>query len=295
MPLQKKQFVKTIAELKKFLESSLVEYYGQKEAESLSRIVLRHITGYSAAEMILHSKDTLSETDLEKLYGFRKRLLNWEPVQYILGESAFLDIRVKVDPSVLIPRPETEELVLLADRYLNESCKKNLRLLDIGTGSGCIAIALKNMNPDSVVSALDVSEKALGVARENAAMNSAEIDFRKQNILNFEEEGPFPCKFDMIISNPPYVTESDKLLMHKNVLDHEPATALYISDEDPLIFYRKIAEFARLNLADGGVIFLEINENYAEQLKSLYLAFGFPEIEIRKDLSNRDRFAIIHS
>lgn len=287
--------MKTLAESKSKLISSLISLYGLNEAESLARAAVAFLTGYSPVEQVLHKNDVLTDSILEKLENFQLRLSQYEPLQYILGETEFLGRKFIVDSSVLIPRPETEELVLLADRFIKENFKKNLKILDIGTGSGCISIALKHKNPDSEISALDISEEALVVARKNAAMNSTEIDFRKYNILNFEQEVPFSFTFDMIISNPPYVTESEKMLMQKNVLDHEPATALYVSDEDPLIFYRKIAEFARLNLADGGVIFLEINENYAEQLKSLYLASGFKKTEIEKDLSGRDRFAIIHS
>lgn len=287
--------MKTLAQSKVLFVASLKELYGQQEAESLSRIVFQHLTGFSFLDQVMHQYDVLSEETTTKLGNILKRLLRWEPIQYITGETEFLDLKLKVNASVLIPRPETEELVQLVQKSIKENRKKDISILDIGTGSGCIAIALRKMNPDHEVVAVDISDEALTVAKQNAELNAAEVKFMKYDILDDFQESSFTLKFDIIVSNPPYVTESDKMLMRRNVLDFEPESALYVSDEDPLLFYRKIAEFARLNLSDGGVIFLEINESYSEQLKSLYLAFGFKEIEIEKDLSGRDRFAIIHS
>lgn len=285
--------LKTLAQSKVLFLDSIKELYGQQEAESLARIVFQYLTGYSFVDQVMHQNDVPPDDTEAKLKNIMERLLHWEPVQYIFGETDFLDLRIKVNPSVLIPRPETEELVLMAEKIIRQKGFAGKKLLDIGTGSGCIAISLKKRIPELEITAVDISETALETARKNANDNNATVDFKKFDILNFQLEEPLSERFDIIISNPPYVTELDKMLMQRNVLDFEPATALFVSDNDPLLFYRKIAEFARINPASGGVILLEINENYGEELKSLYLALGFKKADIKTDLSGRNRFAII--
>ena len=219
-------------------------------------------------------------------------LLTHKPLQYILGKAQFLELEFVVDKHVLIPRPETEELVQSAIHELRTvvtDINFPFKLIDIGTGSGCIAITLKNFFPDMVAFALDVSEDALQVARINAQNNRAEVVFCQADILDPETLEGLP-EFDLIISNPPYILEKEKNQMQKNVLDFEPAIALFVPDDQPLVYYEAIADFANQNLRTGGYIFLEINESFGEEVKLLYLKHGFQNVEVIKDLSGKDRF-----
>jgi len=212
------------------------------------------------------------------------RLKNFEPIQYILGETEFYGLKLAVNPFVLIPRPETEELVQwIIKSQLPENCK----ILDIGTGSGCIALALKNELKNAEVFGTDISENALVVARQNAIKNNLDVDFFQADILKWEK---IDWKtFDVIVSNPPYIRESEKKLIHPNVINHEPASALFVADSNPLVFYRSIAIFAKKQLSGNGLLFFEINENLGSEMKKMLICFGFSEIEIRKDINRKNR------
>ncbi len=238
----------------------------------------------SKSEMILNPHLEISESELLKfLYGI-KQLKKNRPIQYVAGKTWFYDIEIKVREGVLIPRPETEELVA----WIIQDCSSMISILDIGTGSGCIPLAVKNKLKDSIVYGFDISQKALGIAKENAALLGLEIQFSAFDILNWELF-PQENKFDVIVSNPPYIPVSDKQMMHKNVLDYEPDLALFVSNDDPLVFYKSIVEFAYLNLNLSGKLFLEIHESYGCEIMEVLKDSGFTNIELRQDLQGKDR------
>ena len=277
-----------VRDCRKYYASELEKIYGSDEANALITILLEHYFGIDRVKIAFDPELRLSESELLTLHFAVKELLKSKPVQYILGETEFCGMRFFVDENVLIPRPETEELV-------NQlvSCSVNhhpsFRILDIGTGSGCIAISLAKLLKNSVVTAVDVSEKALKVAKKNAESNGVNVNFIKDDILNPQNPELLESKFDIIVSNPPYVCESEKSEMRANVLDYEPSSALFVSDNDPLIFYRKILEFAQKTLKPDGEIWFEINEKLGTEMKNLCIEKGFENVEIIKDFRERDR------
>jgi len=212
------------------------------------------------------------------------RLGNWEPVQYILGRTEFYGLPFKVDQRVLIPRPETEELV---DWIIGQEGTRKVSILDIGTGSGCIAVALSARMPGAGMWACDIQKEALEVAGENAHRNGVEINFFSFDMLN--EQSNLPCKFDVMISNPPYVRELEKAFMRRNVLDYEPSVALYVPDDDPLKFYRSIALLARKYLNDGGSLYLEINEKFPQEVVKLLKNAGLYVVEVKRVRGGKSR------
>ncbi len=233
-----------------------------------------------------HPIEPLSEEEMSNLKEVTSRLNNHEPIQYIFGETEFYGLPFFVSPSVLIPRPETEELV---HHILEKHEGKSKTILDIGTGSGCIPITLKKKNPNFEVFALDVSKDALAVTQDNITENEVQIQLVHEDILNPEGIEELP-DFDIIISNPPYITEDEKSLMHKNVLEHEPSLALFVDNDTPLIFYKAIAEFGLKKLKKGGNIYTEINEQFGDETKALYESLGYTDVEIHKDLNGKDRY-----
>jgi release factor glutamine methyltransferase len=223
----------------------------------------------------------ISSEEKEKFESAIYRLSQHEPIQYIIGETEFFGLKFKVDKNVLIPRPETEELVQWILNDIKESrTPSKLRILDIGTGSGCIAISLAKNLPNAEIFALDISEKALKTARENADSNKVKVNFIQADILNMEA---LTEKFDLIVSNPPYVREMEKAEMHRNVLENEPDLALYVKDTDPLIFYRKIAKLAEESLIKDGSLYFEINQYLANETKEILKNTGF-KTELKKDI-----------
>ena len=220
------------------------------------------------------------ESDLE-------RLVSGEPFQYVMGQTEFCGLPFKVTPAVLIPRPETEELV--TSIIAENAGRTGLSVLDIGTGSGAIAVTLAKKLPGAMVTALDVSDDALAVASENAEANNVSVSFLKFDILG---DAALPGRYDLIVSNPPYVPERDKAVMHRNVLEHEPALALFVPDDRPLLFYEAIAEKAVTALNAGGRLYLETYEDYHPELKQLLENYGFVNIESRHDLFGRSRFVV---
>lgn len=266
-------------------------------------ILLEHYFNINRVKIALEQELRLSESELLTLHFAVKELLKNRPIQYIIGETEFCGMRFFVNENVLIPRPETEELVekLAVSSYQFSSFRPkrsevekspaNVSILDIGTGSGCIAISLAKLIPNSDVTAVDVSEKALEVARKNAEANGVNVHFVLDDILNsnVQTHGRASQQFDIIVSNPPYVCESEKSEMRANVLDYEPSTALFVPDNDPLIFYRKILEFAQKTLKPAGEIWFEINEKFGEEMKNLCFVMGFKNVEILKDFRGKDR------
>lgn len=263
----------------------LAPLYGDGEAKAMTRLIFHSLKGWSFTDMIIHEGDEVSDYMSEKIEGILRRLLLNEPIQYILGEAYFYGMNLKVDRSTLIPRPETEELVDLIVKKWGEQA--DLRVLDIGTGSGAIAMALSRNLPFSKLTAIDISEEALKVAKSNAEMLKAKIEFLQKDIFEFEAAD---ASFDIIVSNPPYIDESEKADMEANVVEYEPHTALFVPDATPLIFYSRIAGIAAKALTDGGSLYFEINPRHAQELTRLLANDGFSDVEIHKDLHGKERF-----
>ena len=280
-----------IADIIKHYELMLNELYDSNSSNQLLRELISYYINIPFNEVSLFFNKRVSESQLLDIHFGVKRLLQNEPIQYIIGETEFLDLRIKVNPNTLIPRPETEELVMKIEERLDKSSSENLSIIDIGTGSGCIAIAIQKITKAKVIG-IDFSEEALKTAKENAEINNAEVDFRKVDFLNESERNKLP-KFDIIISNPPYVQNSEKEMMAKNVLDFEPNSALFVENNNPLIFYKAIAEFAKTHLNKGGNIWLEINEYLAEETAELFRN-EFNNSEIIIDFRDNARFIHIY-
>jgi release factor glutamine methyltransferase len=255
--------------------------------------VIEHITGLTRSARLIHQTDSLTAAQESTFHTFQKELLQWRPVQYVLGEAWFCGMKFFVDERVLIPRPETEELVEELRREIESRKSKvesepPIQVLDVGTGSGCIAISLKKKKPEWDIWAVDLSTDALFVARQNAKNLGAEIHFEAVDILDKESRADLPV-FDIIVSNPPYIPVKDKAAMRENVLLHEPQQALFVSNDDPLIFYREIIFFAAGHLKPGGNLFFEIHEQLAEQVLSLLSASNYLQIILKQDMQGRDR------
>ncbi|MCO7158004.1 peptide chain release factor N(5)-glutamine methyltransferase [Bacteroides eggerthii] len=268
------------------IRRALQESYSVQEAANLSRIVCCEMLGQTTIDYYLGKDIILSSKEMQKLNGILARLLNFEPIQYIQGTARFLERSYHVAPGVLIPRPETEELVEVMLREI----PPDARILDIGTGSGCIAISLSKAFPNAKVTAWDVSEDALCIARRNNDDLQASVCFVKQDVLAWRGDGG-QC-YDVIVSNPPYITESEKQEMERNVLDWEPFSALFVPNNDPLLFYRRIGELGRMMLVDGGRLYFEINRAYGEATAMMLCGQGYTGIRILKDISGNDRFVI---
>jgi release factor glutamine methyltransferase len=268
------------------LVSEITSVYEENEAKSIIYLLLEHELQLSKTDIFL-DKNIIQSFDFQEII---KRIKAQEPIQYIIGETEFYGRKFKVTPDTLIPRPETEELVYLVlnNNFSTPNPQSLIPILDIGTGSGCIAISLACELPDAQVYAYDISEDALKIAKENAEMNKANIIFEKVDIL----KKPFTVHhspFTVIVSNPPYVMNSEKAEMEKNVLDYEPHLALFVEDNDPLIFYRKIAEFASKNLINNGLCVVEINQALGLETAELFWNQGFSSVEVMKDMFGKDR------
>ncbi|SCW49692.1 peptide chain release factor N(5)-glutamine methyltransferase [Mucilaginibacter sp. NFR10] len=265
--------------------------YDTKETEAVTLLVVAEVTGLSRASIKAFPEKELTEDQAAQIKNILTELKTGKPIQYIFGIAEFYGLPFKVNSFVLIPRPETEELVewiLFGAGERRKAKGERFSVLDIGTGSGCIAISLKKNLADADVSAIDISKGALETAKENALLNEVEVNFILADILNIGP-GKEEAQYDIIVSNPPYVTLDDKKQMHSNVTDFEPHTALFVPEHDPLIFYRAIADFALSNLIAGGLLFFEINENLGNETVELLAGKGFKNIELRKDMSGRDR------
>ncbi len=264
--------------------------YPPEEIQSFFSLLSEAYLGLSRIETAMQPEKEISEEKFEKFTDAIIRLKQSEPIQYIIGETEFYGLPFKVDKSVLIPRPETEELV---SWITNETQSKETSILDIGTGSGCIAITLANELPETKVSAIDVSTDALRIANQNALANKVNVNFIEVDVLQFDSSKDLQIhkesKFDIIVSNPPYVRASEKELMQANVLRYEPEIALFVEDEDPLLFYRRIVELSKEYLKREGLLFFEINEYLGKDMKDMLEKEGFTNIEIKKDIFEKDR------
>jgi release factor glutamine methyltransferase len=257
----------------------LKDHFPAQEIQSFFNLITEDYLGMSRLEIALQPDKELTPQEVGVLNEMLLRLERHEPIQYILGKTEFFGLKFKVNLNVLIPRPETEDLVqwILTD---NATKNSSLSILDIGTGSGCISISLAKNFPESKVSAIDISTEALKTARENAEINAVKVEFIEDDILNLES---LDRKFDIIVSNPPYVRELEKKEMHRNVLENEPDLALYVKDHDPLIFYSKIADLAMNALSSGGALYFEINQYLGKETEDLLKERGF-QTELRKDI-----------
>ncbi|RZL59919.1 MAG: peptide chain release factor N(5)-glutamine methyltransferase [Pedobacter sp.] len=271
-----------IKELEKEYIQSLIRFYDAEESKSILYFSASTILKLTQSQLLISKDKPLAVKDADKLIEVLKHLKTGKPVQQVLGESVFYGLRFNINDKVLIPRPETEELV---DWVIKEIRDKKESLLDIGTGSGCIPIAIKKHLPEISVSALDISAEALEVAKSNAKLNNVEINFVEADILKYSVDK----SYDVIVSNPPYIRQLEKADMHENVLAHEPHSALFVSDENPLIFYNAICDFAIKNLNPNGYLFFEINEYLWEETLQLLIDKHFKNIELRKDMQGKDR------
>ena len=272
---------------KRHFTEVLAEKFPQREAEQLMRILLEDLFNIDLKRQLMEPNLRLDEMQHYQLEQAIKRLLNGEPVQYVTGMARFCDLLIKVSPAVLIPRPETEELVQrICDSLSRE---KPMRIWDIGTGSGCIAIALAKHFVNAEVIAFDVSEAALQIAKENAESNGAKVTFVQDDVLHPQSEF-FSQPVDLVVSNPPYVCDSERANMEANVLDWEPENALFVPDDDPLLFYRQILQLAKAQMNPDGQIWFEINEAKGEEMLQLCREMGFAEAEILLDFADKPRF-----
>lgn len=268
-----------------FIEK-LQPIYDAVEAESFFYLILEFKKKMKRIDLALQPDSILTQDQLAEWDFLLRQLLQEVPIQYLLGRTHFYGLEFEVDHNVLIPRPETEELVdwIVSDSKIQRS--KDFKIIDIGTGSGCIAISLSKNISQAQVAAIDVSEKAIELAKKNALLNGVEVTFILQNILETED---LNMQFDIMVSNPPYVRNLEKAEIKRNVLEHEPHLALFIEDHDALLFYRKIAALAQKNLKDNGKLYFEINQYLGKETVALLEDLGFEDITLRKDIYGNDR------
>jgi release factor glutamine methyltransferase len=276
----------TMQEATYFMLNKLRTIYDQGEAGNITDWVMEHLTGSKKAERMLYKNAVITPGEESQLLQYAEKLLTHEPVQYVLNESWFCGLKLYVDKNVLIPRPETEELV----EWIITNCKfpvDELKILDIGSGSGCIPIALKRRLRKAEVWGCEISEAAIAIAKRNAATLGTEVNFIQLDFLDTKQWQQLPS-IDIIVSNPPYVPEKNKKQMQANVLNYEPATALFVPDNDPLIFYEAIAAFGKEHLDEKGNIYTEIHENIGKDTIKLFNSYGY-SAELKKDMQGKDR------
>lgn len=278
----------TLNEARTILTKELKNVYDSDELKNIIDLVLEHITGLPRIEQVKNKVPYLTCTQLEDIDSITERLKNNEPIQYVLGEAWFAGMKFKVNKNVLIPRPETEELVDWIVKESQKSKVKSQKILDVGTGSGCIPVTLKKKLPDADVSAIDVCSESLFVATENTIALDAEVNFILLDFLD-EEKWKELGMFDIIVSNPPYVKQSEKESMHDRVTSFEPYLALFVPDNDALLFYRKLSSFASQHLNPGGSLFVEINEALGDEVADLFRSTGFADVQLKKDMQGKER------
>jgi release factor glutamine methyltransferase len=268
-----------------FIRKELAGIFSAEEVESLIFLIFEKLKGYSRTQFLLAKEENLSEDEMTEIEKIVARLKNHEPIQYIFGETEFYGLPFYAVPGVLIPRPETEELV---HWIIQENQHPEPAILDIGTGTGCIAISLRKNIEKATVQACDISPVCIKTARRNAKLNAVPVSVFEYDILNNVPEVCFP-ELDVIVSNPPYVRKAEKRLIDKNVLDFEPGLALFVPDENPLIFYERIADFAIIHLKNEGHLYFEINEAFGKECMEMLKQKGFHNVVIKKDINGKDR------
>ncbi|WP_266363498.1 peptide chain release factor N(5)-glutamine methyltransferase [Tellurirhabdus rosea] len=262
--------------------------YRPEEARAIIYLLFEHFLRFRRTDVIVNKPLPAQQPDWAELV---RRLNEHEPVQHLIGTTEFCGLEFQVSPAVLIPRPETEELIRLIVRDYAEA-PSPLNIIDLGTGSGCIAVTLARFLPQATVTAWDLSEEALDIARQNAEQLQAEILFEKRDILKADEESPSagPSRFDCVVSNPPYVTHSEAAEMEPNVLRYEPHLALFVEDTDPLLFYKAVADFGRAHLTEGGACYVEINERFGDETRRVFEERAYRTVQVYKDIHGKDRF-----
>ncbi len=274
------------------LNHSLSDLYPKSEIRIFGNLILKKITDLSLARILADKDMVLSPEQSEEADQIIERLTNYEPIHYVLGETEFFNLKFKVNPDVLIPRPETEELVEWVSDDLkfvessSDSAEQNMKILDIGTGCGCIPVALKKHHPKTQISAMDVSAEALIVAKENGALNQTDVGFFQDDILNPKAD---ERKWNIIVSNPPYIPLDEKVNIDKQVKSYEPHVALFSPTEEPLLFYHSIAKYALQHLEPDGKIYLETHKNLSRDVAMLLGEYGFKDVIIRTDMSGNER------
>jgi release factor glutamine methyltransferase len=271
-----------VSTLRSYLVSKLEGVYSAREAGNLVQLLFETYNRWTRSELVLNAEQRLGESELLRYHFALKRLLQGEPIQYVLGYTWFLDLRMATTPAALIPRPETEELVRLTVERNKAAAP---RILDIGTGTGCIAIALQKLLPEATITAIDVSPEALDLATNNAKTHEAPIAFKQLDFLHETPEGVF----DLVVSNPPYIPLSEATTMEQRVTEHEPHIALFTEDTDALIFYRRMMELTPTFLSDNGIVLCEIHESMADALMLLAQSFNLSSPEIHIDMQGKNR------
>jgi release factor glutamine methyltransferase len=275
-----------IKDIREYYLSELKKIYPDSEAMTFLDLIFEHRFNVTKVERIVDPERRLSESEMLTVHDDVKALKTFKPIQYILNTTEFCGLKIFVDERVLIPRPETEELV---SRIVAEQKDNNgLHILDIGTGSGAIALALKNALPGAEISGCDISPEAIAVARKNGNENCLAVNFFMMDIFNGKDWNNLP-QYDLIVSNPPYVTDAEKQLMAANVLAWEPELALFVPDDDPMLFYRQVIRFSRQHLKPGGKVYFEINENFGAEIHELLQNNDYQHIDLQQDLSGKDR------
>ncbi|MCP4054707.1 MAG: peptide chain release factor N(5)-glutamine methyltransferase [Mesoflavibacter sp.] len=286
-----------LKDLKQKFHEHLDAIYGKEEVQTFFFMLTEYYNAIKRIDLALNTDLTIEDDFVLKYESALEALKNHEPIQYIIGQTEFYGLPFYVNENTLIPRPETEELVelILSNTTANNHLElvevnNQFNILDIGTGTGCIAISLVKQLPNANVSAIDVSAKALEIAKKNAQLNQVDINFTETDILKIRDsELDSTSKFDIIVSNPPYVRQLEKQQMQDNVLNHEPHLALFVKDDNPLIFYRAITQFATKNLKPNGELYFEINEYLGKEMMALLEEFGFKNIQLKQDLFGKDR------
>jgi len=276
----------SLSEIREHFENELIDLYDSNERRALYRQAAAEINGYSMLHLHFHPDDKVQESDLIKYSSWVKRLKNHEPVQYILGKTWFMDLEIHVNPAVLIPRPETEEIV---NHLLLHLTSKKIRVLDACTGSGCIALALKHYLPEADIYGCDISADALSVASANAQRLGLNINFQTVDLLKNPPQGKY-LNLDVLISNPPYIPERERESLAKHVSEKEPSIALFVPNSDPLLFYTALANWGKVVLNDGGFLIAECHTNFTTEVAMLWKDLGYSDVQEYKDLSDLPRF-----
>lgn len=276
--------IQTIGDIGKFLSGELSVLYPANEISALSSIIIKTLFNIDKLHRLTEPYLTVSLNDAERIQEICSELKTGKPIQYIFGETVFYNCRIKLNMATLIPRQETEEL---ADLIIKENTGLNGNIIDFGTGSGCIAIAVAKNLPLSSVTAIEISGDALEIARENAVINEVKINFLKEDLLQLNYL-KLP-KASVIVSNPPYVRESEKAHMNRNILDFEPEIALFVPDNNPLVYYRSILDTGKSLLAAGGLVYFEINEAMGSEMKQLMIKYGYSDVQVINDINGKNR------